>query len=162
MSETKQEDLTPAQKELAEVRAKLNERAARKALRDLDADTQRSLEKAKRDLLDAEAIDEAEAKYGDALEYGSGQAEGRKLAIVRTDLGAVIVKRPNHVLFKRFQDSGEATAEEFDKLVRPCLVHPDDATFDRYLEAQPAILGRVAGAVATLAGIRMKELSGKS
>ncbi len=159
---TKKEELTAAEKELAEVREKLNELSARKALRDLEAETASRLERAKRDLRDAEAIAAVEEKYGDALEYGSGPAEGRKAAIVRTDLGAVIVKRPHHVLFKKFQDSGEANAEEFDKLVRPCLVHPDGATFDRYLEEQPAILGRVAGAVAVLAGIRMKEMSGKS
>jgi len=155
------DERTPAQ-ELAEAREKLAALTARKAVRDADAEALRSLEKVRLALRDEEAIATAEEKHGQALEYGSGPAEGRKVAIVRTDLGAVIVKRPNHVLFKRFQDSGEANAEEFDKLVRPCLVHPDGATFDRYVEDQPAILGRVAGAVATLAGIRMKELSGKS
>lgn len=150
------------EEEIAEVRAKRAELAATKAQRDLDTDKAAVLEREKRALRDEVALRAAEETHGQALEYGSGPAEGRKLAVVRTDVGAVIVKRPHHVLFKRFQDSGEANAEEFDKLVRPCLVHPDGATFDRYLEEQPAILGRVAGAVAVLAGIRVKELAGKS
>lgn len=150
------------EEELAEVRAKRAALTASKAQRDVDAELSALLEREKRALLDDEQIAAAEEKFGQALEYGTGPAEGRKIAVVRTDLGVVIVKRPHHVLFKRFQDSGEANAEEFDKLVRPCLVHPDSSAFDRYLENQPAILSRVAGAVATLAGIRMKELSGKS
>lgn len=151
-----------AAQELAELREKLAVLAERKAARDVEYEAKREIEKKAREFRDEEAIAAAEDKHGQALEYGSGSADGRKLAIVRTDLGAVVLKRPNHILFKRFQDSGEANAAEFDKLVRPCLVHPDSATFDRYLEDQPAILGRCAGAVATLAGIRMKELSGKS
>lgn len=150
------------EEELAEVRAKRAALLASKDQRDAEAEIFAALEREKRGLRDDEQLAAAEEKYGPCLEYGSGAASGRKIAVVRTDLGVVIIKRPNHVLFKRFQDSGEANWEEFDKLVRPCLVHPDGATFDRYLEDQPAILARVAGAVATLAGIRMKELSGKS
>ena len=150
------------QQELSELRDKLAELAERKAKRDAEDDARRTIERRKRDLLDEEAVAAAEEKHGRSIEYGERMVDGRKIAIVRTDLGVVIVKRPNHVIFKRFQDSGEANSEEFERLVRPCLVHPDSATFDRYLEEQPGILGRVAGAVATLAGIRMKELSGKS
>jgi hypothetical protein len=145
-----------------EARAKLADLAAKKASRDAEAEAKRELESVMRELADAQAICDAEEKHGQCLEYGAAVADGRKIAVVRTDLGSVIVKRPNHLIFKRFQDSGEANAQEFDRLVRPCLVHPDGATFDRYIEDQPAILARVAGAVATLAGVRMKELAGKS
>lgn len=155
-------DDSAADKELAELRAKRAALLAAKAARDVEEGARAKLEQERRALRDEQALDEAEQKFGPALEYGTGAADGRKIARVPTDLGAVIVKRPNHVLFKRFQDSGEANSAEFDKLVRPCLVHPDPATFDRFLEEQPAILVRVAGAVATLAGVRMKELAGKS
>jgi hypothetical protein len=150
------------EKQLAEIRAKRAELEAKKAAREESEDISTQIARESRELRDAQALEDAEQKYGRAVEYGLGPADGRKLAVVHTDLGDVIVKRANHVLFKRFQDSGEATAQEFDKLVRPCLVHPDSTTFDRFLEEQPAILARVAGAVALLAGVRMKELSGKS
>lgn len=153
---------TTATDELTEIRKKLAELAERKLQRDLEYDAKRVVETQKRELLDEEAISAAEEKYGRSIEYGERLIEGRKIALVRTDLGVVIVKRPNQVLFKRFQDSGESSWDELDKLVRPCLVHPDSATFDRYLEEQPGIFGRVANAVATLAGIRMKEIAGKS
>jgi hypothetical protein len=86
----------------------------------------------------------------------------KKIACVDTDLGIVLVKRPHHVLYRKFQDSGEATTAEFDKLVRPCVVHPSRARWDAMLEDQPGILPRVAAAVCTLAGARLKDVGGKS
>lgn len=149
-------------KQLEDVRARRAKLEAEKAARDEENDLRARLAKETRALRDEEALAEAEGKHGSAVEYGSSAADGRKIAAVRTDLGIVIVKRPNHLHFKRFQDSGEATQTEFLKLCVPCLVHPDTATFERYIEEQPAILSRVAGAVALLAGVRMKELAGKS
>lgn len=98
------------------------------------------------------ALADAEAAHGPL---------GRKIAAVDTDLGVVILKRPNHLLFRKFQDTGEATFEGVYRLVRPCLVYPDVETFDRWLEEQSGILARCGGAVATLAGIRAKDLAGK-
>lgn len=86
---------------------------------------------------------------------------GKKIAAVETDLGVVIVRRPNHVFYKRFIESGESTTTEFEKLVRPCLVHPDKERFDAMCVEQLGILPRVASAVCVLAGARLKEQAGK-
>ena len=99
---------------------------------------------------DAEEIEKAEEKYGID-----------RVGVVRTRLGCVIVKRPNAVLYKRFQDRESAKTQDLEKLVRPCLVYPDAAAFDRILEEQPATLTRVADCVVELAGFRAKEVSGK-
>lgn len=142
---------SPEERELAEVRARRAALAAEREQRAASRLVADQLEAEKRGLRDEEAIEKAEAEH-----------DPKKIAVVHSDVGVVIVKRPNHVLFKRFQDSGEVTSEECDKLVRPCLVYPDKASWDRMLEEQPALLLRCANAVATLAGVRAKELTGKS
>ena len=109
------------------------------------------VEKAEREALDAEAIAKAKAEHGD-----------NKIATIDTDLGVVIVKRPNPVLYKRFRDKESAKTSDLEQLVRPCLVHPDLSRWDAMLEEQPATLDRVADRVVFLAGFRGKELSGKS
>lgn len=108
------------------------------------------VEAEERAALDEEAIAKAEA------EFGAG-----KIAIVSTELGCVIVKRPNPVLYKRFRDKESAKTSDLESLVRPCLVYPDSARFDAMLEEQPATLDRVADRVVYLAGFRAKELSAK-
>lgn len=108
------------------------------------------VEAAERDALDSEAIAKAEA------EFGAG-----KIAVIPTDLGCVIVKRPNPVLYKRFRDKESAKTSDLESLVRPCLVYPDASRFDTILEEQPATLDRAADRVVYLAGFRGKELSTK-
>ncbi len=36
---------------------------------------------------------------------------------MNTTAGMVVVKKPNHLLFKKYQDKGESTTQELDKLV---------------------------------------------
>ena len=108
------------------------------------------VEAEERAALDAEAIAKAELDFG-----------ATKIGIVKTDLGCVIVKRPNPVLYKRFRDKESAKTQDLESLVRPCLVHPDATRFDAILEEQPATLDRVADRVVYLAGFRAKEVSGK-
>jgi hypothetical protein len=109
------------------------------------------IEAEERALRDEIAIADAETAHGPV---------DKRIAIVNTSNGVVIVKRANHVLFRRFQDS-KLNVDECEKLVRPCLVHPDKATFDRWAEEEPAIIVRAANALGTLAGIRGEEASGK-
>lgn len=145
---------------IAEAKAKLAEIAAKREARATEQAKARELELALRELSDAEAVEKAECEYGASYAYGE-PPNGRKIATVDTDMGVVIVKRPNHVIFKRFQDSGASSTAEIERLVKPSLVHPSSAVFDRWLEDQPAILLRVAGACAELAGVRMREIAGK-
>jgi len=112
--------------------------------------TQAMVEAEERDAADAEAIAKAEEEIGE-----------RRIAVIRTELGAVIVKRPNPVLYKRFRDKESAKTQDLEMLVRPCLVHPPFARFDAMLEEQPAVLDRVADRVVFLAGFRGKEVSEK-
>ncbi len=138
---------------LTQLRAERAELAKARAARESGAAEKEQLEAEERALRDEQAIDAAETEHGPA---------GRKIAIVETDLGVVIVKRANALLFRRFMDQGSTKHVELEKLVRPSLVHPDGAAFDRILDAQPAVLMRCADAIAKLAGVRAEEAAGKS
>jgi hypothetical protein len=73
----------------------------------------------------------------------------------------IVVKKPNHLLFKKFQDVGKTDSTAMYKLVSPCLVHPDKAAFETILEEEPATMARCGDAVCTLAGVRRSDWEGK-
>lgn len=137
----------------AKAREELAAAEARRAARAADVALERDVEREELAARNAIAIADAEEKYGEI---------GRHIAIIETDLGVVIVKRPNHLLFRRYQDASKATTEAFSKLVTPCLVYPTVDAFERLLEQLPATLLRTANAVCALAGVRGEEVSGKS
>lgn len=105
--------------------------------------------------------DEAIAKIDD--EHGP---EGREFKVLRTDLGAVVVKRAPGPAFKKFQDlkarPNHKETELCEQLARPCVIHPSKERFDEMLREQPYIATRCADAIAVLAGVRAEEVSEKS
>lgn len=117
------------------------------------------------DLLRAEIEREELALANDKMiasavsEYGE---LGVMIATVDTSAGVVIVKRPNALLFRKFQDEGKFTTAAFHKLVSPCVVCPSPDRFEQVINELPAVLSRCADAVATLAGAKAQEQEGKS
>jgi hypothetical protein len=105
-----------------------------------------------RELKNEVAIDKAEAEHGPI---------GEKIAVLHTRGGVVIVKRAHSAAFRRFQDVGKQKTADCEVLLRPCLVYPDPSTFDKWAEAEPAIILRTANVICTLAGIRSEESGGK-
>lgn len=140
------------EEKLAEVRARRAELERQRAEREAERALQEQLEAETRALADEEAIAKAEDDHGPV---------GKRIALVRTDMGVIILKRPNPVLFRRFQDQGKTTHDALDKLVRPSVVHPDHATFDRILDELPATMTICANSVCVLAGVRTEEAAGK-
>jgi hypothetical protein len=117
MAEDKDDELTPLQakrKALEEARAaKLAERIAReKAGED------------ERAIADLEALEAAEAKWGEL---------GKMLGQVHTPIGVVIVRKPKFAEWRRFQDS-DKTAQQQDELTYSCVVHPVLPAFRRMVE----------------------------
>jgi hypothetical protein len=137
---------------LAKARAERAAVAQARVEREAAAELAALVETEERAAKDEAAVAAAEQAHGPV---------GRKIAVVETDLGVIIVKRPNPVLFRKWQDMGKATTATLDQLVRPCLVYPDVAAFDRILDELPATLMRLANEVCTLAGMRREEVSGK-
>lgn len=137
--------LRKANSQLAELERAREERAE-------DARFEQEVIARERAVKDEHAIAEAEEKYGPV---------GTKIAIVQTELGAIVLKRPNALHFRRFQDEGETKSKHVLQLVRPCRVYPDEAAFEQILEEQPAVLVALGNAVSELAGARTREVSGK-
>lgn len=103
-------------------------------------------------LADDKAIDKAIAEHGPI---------GKRIAVVKTDMGAIVLKRPTSGTFKRFQDAGSMKHDALEQLVRPSVVHPTLGTFDMIMEALPATMLRCADAVSVLAGVRRDDVSAK-
>lgn len=137
---------------LDELRAKRAALAAARQARELQRTAAEQLEDEERAFVDDQAIDAAEIEHGPV---------GKKLAVVQTAMGAIIVKRAHPAMFKRFQDKGSLKHEDLDRLVRHCLVHPASAVFDRIMDELPATMLRCADAVSVLAGVRAEDVSAK-
>lgn len=150
----KDPELAALEAELAAAQAEeraVQEKIARdKRKRELSAEVERT----KRAAVEAQALEEAEQKYGPL---------GTHIRRVDTLDGMVIVKRPERLLFKRFQelDPKQINAAETRKLVRPSVVYPTLECFDVMIEERPGILGECAIAVCELGGMKVREFSGK-
>jgi hypothetical protein len=143
---------SPTAKRIREIKAQREQLADERLKREQECAEQELLEREERALRDEAAIAAAEAQHGPV---------GKRLAVVQTTEGVIIVKRPNPLVFKRYQDEGNHKSEAVDKLVRPCLVYPTKTEFDRICEEQPATLVRVGSHVVALAGFRQEEAAGK-
>lgn len=145
----------------AELRARLvAARAARQALdeeraaKEADAALLAEVEEEERKLAHAKAVRDAEDKHG---------AVGKSLAVIPTDQhGVIIVKKPNHVLFRKWRDSEDMTScAKMEELITPCVVFPDRPQFSLIIQDQPALIDTVCTQVAALAGFRLKGAAGK-
>jgi hypothetical protein len=147
------------EKRIAEAKAKRAQLQAEADARAAERELAEQLETEERGVRDLEAIKKAEADHG---------AMGKKIAVVQTDLGAVVLRRANPLHYRRFLNEGPITEagslklDVAEKLVRSCLVYPALSTFEAWLEEQPLILVSCATALGQLAGSRAKEVEGKS
>lgn len=145
-----------------ELRARLEAaRAKRQAIDDARArrDEQESLrnqvEEEERKLSSAQAVADAEEKHG---RVGVG------IAVVPTDHhGVIIVKKPNHVLYRKWRDGDDpTTTSKMEEFVTPAVVYPDRGAFAAIIQDQPALLDVLCTQVAALAGFKLKGAAGKS
>lgn len=147
--------LTEAQRKLAELRAARAELQEKAEARDtLSTDEQIAIES--RALAADQELDKLAAEHGRV---------GAKIDIVRIDDErdgrAVILRRPNMTVFRRFQDSGTNESKDLDNLVRPCVLYPSKAEFDMLVTELPFLLKRCADVCCTLAGVRKADIAGK-
>ena len=121
----------------------------------------------------------AEAKRLDELEAALVEAErehgpmGRGVAVVHARyadgalVGSVIVKRPHHAFWTRFQGkvadlTGDRRDEELQKLWRHCLVWPEIGAVEAVVRELPNTPIRLVEAISRLTGAHTEEVSGKS
>lgn len=143
---------------LAAIRAsRARLRAERDAEQAAKADED-ELKREQRALKDESAIFDAERKIG---------KQGEKIFVVKDvnhpDFDVVVVKRPNAVAFKQFQDLEAPKTIDIEKLVAPCVVYPSIDAFDKAQATEiPGLLLRAAKGVSYLAGVRKADEQGKA
>lgn len=135
---------------LAELREKIA--AAQRAREERSAANAKSgqLASLEQQLADELAINAAEEKYGEG-----------KFAVHHTPMGAVIIRRPVHMHYRRLMDTKDVKFDDAMKLVLTCLVHPPRASFEAIAEELPAVPILVASKAMDLAAGRKVELEGK-
>ena len=128
------------------------------------AESDRSAAFRKSDLLEKIALEKrkaADAAIVKDLELKHGR-EGKRIVVLETPDGLVVVKRPTITKFKGFQDTETKTLDVQEGLVRDCLLYPDQRAWNALVDAQPGIVMRAANAVVFLAGVRVNDnLPGK-
>lgn len=87
---------------------------------------------------------------------------GTDYDVVVCRLGAVALRKPSPVQWKRFQTSKQDPREAAEAMVRACLLYPSKDEFNAILDDQPAALESFAMVCASLAGQDVQRLTGKS
>ena len=90
------------------------------------------------------------------LQYGA-----KKIAIVQTDEGAIVLHRADPIKFKRFQEKADVKVDDIEQLVRPCIKHPALPVYDKMIADYPGLITRCGEVVAHLAGVRKDDLAKK-
>lgn len=108
--------------------------------------------------IERDALDPAARAALVAAEQEHGE---RRVALIMTEEGPVVIKRPHRNNVYKLLDAERITTSAQLALVKSCLVHPSAEAFDKILDEQPAALVHIAGAALTLAGSGAKALAGK-
>lgn len=105
-----------------------------------------------RDAADARLLAHAERELGpiDTGAYG----------YVKTELGVVILKPPNELLWRRFQDQNNPSEETTRKFLDTCRFAPELELYEQILSAYPGVLGAIAKLVPRLAGYNEDRIVG--
>jgi hypothetical protein len=135
---------------LEEIEAEIERVRAERAERERSASLAAAMERAQQTLADEAAWDAAVAEYGVS-----------KLARVETDNGMLILKRPNPVKYKAFQDKPGINVDQIQELVSPCIVYPPKPVVNAWIAEQPGMLNELGRVVAKLAGARAAEVTAK-
>lgn len=111
------------------------------------------IEKAKRELAEAEKLDELIEEHGPL---------GKAIRVVTTVEGhMVVVKAPGRQQFRKYQSAGFDKPSAQDDIVRACLVYPSKADFESLANRWPAIVTQAANEIVFLASGKQEEIPGK-
>lgn len=97
-------------------------------------------------------VREAEEQYGE-------------IKAINTPLGAIVLRKPNHLAFGKFTRWVNSGAKIDDdaiwRLVKPCIVYPDITRVEEIVEEYPATTVRLGEMAMELAKGKAAELEGK-
>jgi hypothetical protein len=100
-------------------------------------------------------------KEDEAFDAFSKEHGARAVALIRTEVGAVILRRPHIAAFRKFQDAGGLTSDTAEELVKASLLYPSKPELDKMLRQLPGILTGLASQCVELSGFRNQELKAK-
>lgn len=107
------------------------------------------------------ATEERALKEDQAFDSFAREHGARSVAIIRTEAGAVILRRPHIAAFRKFQDAGGLTSDTAEELVKASLLYPSKPELDKILRLLPGILTSLASTCVELSGFRNLELKAK-
>jgi len=114
--------------------------------------------------LEKKAIFE-ENKARDLPFIKAAEDEHKEIRVENTPLGAIVVKKPNHLAFQKFMKkvSGDKGMNEMDiwQLVRPCIVYPEIVKVEEITEEYPGVIVRLGNAVIELGNGVVTDAEGK-
>lgn len=87
------------------------------------------------------AREEMAARDAPHIAKAEADHSAEKIAVLETMLGAIVIKRPNHLHHKRFANkSDRVSLDDLLAYVKPCLVYPDAQRLEAMLEELPGAL----------------------
>lgn len=101
---------------------------------------------------DAPHITAAEEQYGPL---------GEGISIVDTPRGAIVIKRPHHLVYRKFAAKEKPKIREVEEFVTGCVVYPDKARFEEISEEFFGVINACAEAIAILMSNTSKAREGK-
>lgn len=95
----------------------------------------------------------------------AAEDEHGEIRVENTRLGAIVVKKPNHLAFQKFMRkiSSDKGMNDMDiwRLVRPCIVYPDVSKVEEITEEYPGVTVRLGNAVIELGNGVVEDAEGK-
>lgn len=139
------ERIAKAKAERAKLEAEAEARAEKTRL-------EREARAAENALRDEPHIAAAEEKYG---------ALGEGIAIVDTPRGAIVIKRPHHLVYRKFAAKDKPKIREVEEFVTSCVVYPEKAEFESISEEFFGVVNACASAISILMDATSKAREGK-
>lgn len=127
---------------------------------DAEAEERAELARLQREAIAAENALRDEPHIAKAEEEHGALGEG--IAVIDTPRGAIVIKRPHHLVFRKFSAKEKPKIDEIEAFVRSCLVYPAKDTFESIAEEFSGTYGACVNAITVLMTNTSKERSGKS
>jgi hypothetical protein len=106
-----------------------------------------------------------ENKLRDLPHIQKAEDEHGEIRVVNTRLGAIIVKRPHHLVFQKFSRRAGSKKGLDDAaiwgLVRPCIVYPEIEKVNEITETYPGVTAKLGEKVIELGNGDVEEFEGK-
>lgn len=129
--------------------------------------------KLQEEMLEKEEIRELERKIRfeenkarDLPHIQKAEDEHGAIRVVNTEDGAVVLRRPHHLVFNKFvrrmgDDKKPLDNDDYWRLAKPCIIYPDVATVEAWAEKFALLPVELGNKVVELGKAGIEEVEGK-